>query len=169
MNKSGRAVLIVCVLLTLIALAVSTVIIIKYTRQPVKEESDKVIQNTVVTSDAKSLTDVQKALIDRRIYFSGLPAGPITKEQSIQLRNPKENDDIYIEYHVIYDGNEIFKSDLIPSGMYLDWTPGEVLGVGTFDVEFQQVPKYRVAYNNNEDDWVQLTSGSNSVTLEITE
>ncbi len=112
--------------------------------------------------DNKDETD---SLEGRSIYFSGIEDTTIGRKTVVQLDNREENLDFLLRYE-IYDsgtGELIFGTDLIPSGHYIDWVPGETLEPGEYTLDFLQIPYYP----DPSGEYVPLTQGSNQVTLAI--
>ncbi len=115
-------------------------------------------------------TDAQKAepetdpLTGRNVYFSGIEDATISLETVVQLDNREENLDFLLRYE-IYDGEGelVFETDLIPSGQYVEWVPGETLGAGMHTLSFLQIPYYV----DGAGEFISLTQGSCQATLAI--
>lgn len=115
-------------------------------------------------------TETQKAepetdpLAERNVYFSGIEDATISRETVVQLDNREENLDFLLRYE-IYDGDGelVFETDLIPSGQYVEWVPGETLGAGVHTLSFLQIPYYV----DGAGEYTSLTQGSCQVTLAI--
>lgn len=104
-------------------------------------------------------------LAGRSVYFSGIEDSTIGRETVVQLDNREENLDFLLRYE-IYDagtGELVFETDLIPSGQYIKWVPGETLEPGEYTLDFLQIPYYPEPSGG----YVGLTQGSNQVTLAI--
>lgn len=136
---------------------------IKNLNKPV--ETDLSIKNLVIDTSAETLAKGNSQLQERKIHFAGLPNGTLGINSSLILRNPASNEDIYIQY-IISEASEdeiLFESDLIASGKYIEWVPGDVLSVGEHELVITQQPYYQVDGNG----WIPLTTGRNTINIEI--
>ena len=58
----------------------------------------------------------------------------IGMDAPLNLINPEDNGDRYLRYIISLGGTELYKTDLIPSGMMEQWYPGRILGTGEHHV-----------------------------------
>ena len=125
--------------------------------------------NLVVDTSAtdEEATTAEAALKDRNVYFAGLDNMTVDKDTVIRLENLKENEDILISYSIVDTGTgqELFKTDLIPSGMHVDWKPSEYLDEGVYELSYNQNPVWMA----KEGEYISLTCANNVATLTLTE
>jgi len=125
--------------------------------------------NFVVDSRATETTEkspVENPLKGRNVYFSGIEDAVINKETIVQLENAKENLDYFMEYEVVdvSTGEVVFTTDKIPSGKCVEWVPGETMEAGVYDLALNEFASY---YDQANDEFISLSQGCNTVTLEI--
>ena len=130
-----------------------------------KQAQNSNMDGLVLDTRAEGLTEEQKALKEREVFFTGFEGSRLNHESKINLINLPENEDFLMKYICINSdtGETVYETDLIPSGQTVVWTPYNDLGVGTFTIKFTQVPYYM--QENGE--YRTLTSASNEVVLEI--
>ncbi len=123
--------------------------------------------NMVVDTDATDEEIRNKnPLSDRSVFFAGIEDATIDKEGVIALENLPENEDFMMKY-VVYnaDSNEqIYETDLIPSGKRINWRPGEKLSSGEYKLAFVEMP---YAKDEASGEYQPLTQGRNTITLTI--
>lgn len=124
-----------------------------------------IVQNLTIDTSAETKSDAAEKLADRNVYFAGINDGPISKGVAIDLVNPKENEDIYLQYTVVdkATGEDVFQTSLIEADKFVSWVPSETLDTGKHELIFKEQPYYQV----DQDTWLPLTSGSNTVVIEI--
>ena len=90
-------ILIIIILLIIISLFVGYCLFNKDSNNSSEIELDEVR----ISTDVYDLSSAeQRKVQDRRIFYSGIPDSEIKKGIAIQLRNPEENIDIYIQYKI---------------------------------------------------------------------
>lgn len=110
-------------------------------------------------------TDYQDLLKDREVLFTGIPSSVINKSTKVQLDNNEVNDDIYLQYTVKDKdtGEVLFETDLIPSGQFVEWVPGDSnLHEGDNNILFVETPYIQI-----DEKWVTLTVGKNEAVFTL--
>ena len=111
-------------------------------------KNDIMVQNNTeslkIDSGAVNQDLSTKPLSERNVYYAGLEDCTITKDSVVYLENLKENDDIFMAYEIYTSDNElIFKTDLIPSGTFVKWYPGETFSEkATYVFYIKHIPYY---------------------------
>lgn len=171
-SKTGKRIIktiIIIIILLLLSITISLGVtsMVTYCRE--KGIFFKEPNSMQVDSRATNISQSKKENIleGRNVYFSGIEDAVINKQTVVQLDNMKENEDFYMTYE-IYDkstGVLIFKTDLIPSGQWINWVPGESLDIGEHILDIKQIPYYE----HSKGDFKSLTQGCNTVVFTIVE
>lgn len=167
MRKTQKTKNIIIVLLIMVIVALSAVFVGTQMNAKKKEVTGNlIVDNRATDKEVKTETN-DNFLSGRNIYFSGIEDAVINKNTVVQLDNSKDNLDFYMKYEICdtKTGEKIFETDLIPSGQHIDWIPGETLSPGVYDLSFNEIPYYE----QSAGDFVSLTKGCNTVTIEIAE
>ena len=117
------------------------------------------IDNRVKTDKGSTISNTSSALEKREVLFTGIPSSVINKSTKVHLDNNELNDDIYLKYKVINKDTEevLFETDLIPSGQFVEWIPGDSgLHEGKNNILFVETPYILI-----DEEWVTLTVGKN--------
>lgn len=160
-----KAVLLTALVILLVAGCISFLIWYSYNyRQRPDFRTEQMLVDTRATSENEQVTD-NNPLANRSVSFAGLDDATIQEGGKILLENLPANGDFLMEYHVINrDTNEeVFSTDLIPSGKHVVWTPSDTLPKGVYHLSFVQTPYYVDVTG----DQIPLTSGNNEVTITI--
>lgn len=117
---------------------------------------------SVIKGSTSDYTDLLK---DREVYFSGIEDTTINKATIVYLNNDENNDDIYLQYTVKDKDTEevLFETDLIPSGQFVEWVPGDSgLHEGKNNILFIETPYIQI-----DEKWVTLTVGKNEAVFTL--
>ncbi len=158
---------ILVVVITLVLIAAFFTWIIWYAKTHRKPQIDNSVSNLVV--DTRATDEERKKenpLADRQVFFAGIDDSVISKTDTIALENLPDNEDFVMKYVITdLDNNEqIYETELIPSGQRIYWTPGETLPAGTYNIAFTEMPFYQ-----SGDTYIPLTVGRNTIKLVIRE
>ena len=112
--------------------------------------------------------DPYESLFDRQVYFAGMEDQMIKSDTVVELSNLPENEDIFMSYEILDadTGESLHHTDLIPSGTYVPWVPGETLPPGTYHLIFHQMPYLPDPKSGGS--YLPLTNANNEVTFTIT-
>ncbi len=126
-------------------------------------------ENLIADTEATESTEteeVKEALKDRNVFFAGMDNISADENTIVRLENLKDNGDILISYVIQNNstGEELFRTDLIPSGHHVDWKPSETLEEGSYDICYVQNP----VWQDKDGNYIPLTSASNVATLTLT-
>ncbi len=109
------------------------------------------------TGTVKDITDNDSPLVNRYVYYAGLEDSVIKKDTAVYLENLKKNEDIFMAYEVYDDkGNLVFETNLIPSGEFVRWVPGENFESGEYEFSIKHIPYYGFADEKGNVDYVAL-------------
>ena len=169
----------VIIILSIAAAMLTLVIIIAIACNFLNSNTTEVSDvNAVLTSDGLSLGELKvdnratgdaksaaRSLSGRQVYYAGLEDCVVNQDTVVYLENLAENIDIYMAYEITVDGEIVFKTDLIPPGEYVEWTPAENLDAGkTYVVYLKETPYYE----ENEGQFLPLTAPTNMVNITVT-
>ncbi len=105
----------------------------------------------------KDVVDDNSPLANRYVYYAGLEDSVIKKDTAVYLENLKKNEDIFMAYEVYDDkGNLVFETNLIPSGEFIRWIPGENFESGEYEFSIKHIPYYGFTDEKGNIDYVAL-------------
>ena len=166
-KQTQKEITITVITLTVVAALLSALVWYARThRKPAYADSQG---NLVIDTNATDEERKQEnPLSNRLVYFAGIDDTSFDRTGSIELLNLPENEDFLMRYIVtdLATNEQIFETDLIPSGQRVYWTPGETLPAGEYDIAFTEMP---YALSADGKDYVPLTQGRNVIKLIITE
>ena len=125
------------------------------------------VANLTIDTSQKNIDKGKEKLAQRQVFYAGIPDGALSADSPILLKNPESNEDIYLQYTVTDSdtGKVIYETDLIESSNAVEWVPGSVLEPGEYHLKFTEQPYYQV----DNSGWIPLTTGNNSVTIQVLE
>ena len=160
---------IMVVIICIVSIAVFLTWVVWYARTHRRAQPDNSVTNLVI--DTRATDEAKKAenpLADRQVYFAGIEDTVVSKTDTIELENLPANEDFVMRYVITdLDTNEqIYETDLIPSGEHVNWTPAETLPPGTYNIAFTEIPFYPTGA---DDEFIPLTQGRNVIKLIVKE
>lgn len=169
-NKKNTAVLIALVILILAVLGVGGYLVYQNMYKPEPAPVESGFTNLTLDTNANDEKELQNPLSSRNVYFAGIDNSTCGPNTVIYLENLEENEDFLMKYQ-IYEleedgskGEQLFETDLIPSGQHVNWKPAETLTPGVHNVTFVELP-----FMPQGEDFIPLTAGENNVVLTIVE
>lgn len=163
-NNSKVIAIIVLVLLILAALITNIVIMSEKNDTPESAQPGSLVLDTTATEEQN--TEFVDPLADRYVELTGYDDMVISDNQQIFLKNLPENDDFVIQYTIINNKTkeQIYQTDLIPSGQGVYWTPSENMEAGEYEIAIVQSPYW---LNPQTNEYQPLTSGSNIINMTV--
>ena len=135
-------------------------------REGIAGNAAKPPDNLVADTSATGEEEAEAALKGRNVYFAGMDNILAGADTVVRLENLKDNGDILISYSILDNstGEELFHTDLIPSGQHVDWKPSETMEAGSYDICYVQNP----VWQDGEGNYISLTSADNVASLTLT-
>ena len=151
------------IIVVLVGVIIALVVKLNNNKQVVQVGSSSL---TIATTEElqQAVNEVQ----DRGAYLPGYQDFAAVSSSYLVLRNPEENDDIYLAFRILNGetGDVLMETDLVKSGEELYWYPCETLEAGTYNIVIEENPYYQVSGSDN---WAPLMGTSNSITVEVRE
>lgn len=132
--------------------------------------TDKNSQAVIVdtrSEDTPETESVASELSGKTISFAGINDTSLKNQGRIKLENLPDNKEFLMTYTITNadTGEEVFKTDMIPAGKCVMWTPSETLDPGEYHFSFLETPYYQA----KDGEYIPLTSGNNEVTITLLE
>ena len=170
MKKRNILSIILCILVVFLIIVVAVVgffVVKKMKIEGAKETTGVISAGLIIDENATDKTKENQQtdpLSERMVYFAGIEDCTINQQSIVYLENLPENEDFLMKYQIFEGEKLIYETDLIPSGMHIEWKAAEDLSIGEHKLDFKEVPYYPVDGN-----YIELTSGVNAVVITVTE
>lgn len=169
MKKRNILSIILCILVVLLIIVVAVVgfFVVKKMKTEGAKTTGVISAGLIIDENATDKAkENQQAdpLSERMVYFAGIEDCTINQQSIVYLENLPENEDFLMKYQIFEGEKLIYETDLIPSGMHIEWKAAEDLSVGEHKLDLKEVPYYQADGN-----YIELTSGVNAVVITVTE